>query len=198
MRDEIKNYLEELKTSSMNKDLSSKFLSIESYKCKLNNGKTIRREKILKNNSDGSAAIIYPITEDGKVILAVEPRVFTKNTVDVGFPTGYIENGENPKDAARRELLEETGYIAEKLINVGSFYQDQGCSGALNHYFIALNCKKVCEQNLDEGEFIKYVLVEKDEFNELINNGYMSGLNTAYLIEKEKNLKRERRIKNEI
>ena len=192
MRDEIIKTLEEFKTVCMTKIDSNKFLKIESYLCYLNNGKTIKREKILKNNKDGSAVVVYPVTEDGKIILAIEPRVFTKKTVGIGLPAGYIELGEKPIEAAKRELVEETGYTSREFIPMGAFYQDQGCSGAYNHYYIALDCKKVSEQKLDESEYIKYVLVDDKELEELLDNGYITGLNSAYLIEKRKSYVRRK------
>lgn len=193
MREEIIKALEELKTVCKTPQDKNRFLSIESYLCELNNGKVIRRERILKNNKDGSAVVVYPITEDGKIILAIEPRVFTARTVGIGLPAGYIEEGEEPIDAARRELREETGYASDNLIHMGAFYQDQGCSAALNHYFLALNCKKIGEQKLDPSEFIKYVLVDNNELEELLNNGYITGLNSAYLIEKGRSYVRRKK-----
>ena len=191
MNKQIEKYFQELKTLQMIECSEGKFLTTKSYKCKLNNGQIITREKLLKNGSDGSASIILPITEDNKVILAVEPRVFTKKTVDVGLPAGYIEDNEEAIDAAKRELLEETGYTSDEFISLGSFYQDQGCSEAYNHYYVALNCKKVSDQNLDDGEFIKYILVDSNEVNELIEEGYIGGLNSIYAIEKGKNYLKE-------
>lgn len=193
---EIEKYYDELKTIDMKKtsSIKSSFLSIENYNCKLNNGHIIKREKILKNNKSGSAAIILPITEDGKIILAIEPRVFTKKTVDIGLPAGYIENKEYPYMAAIRELEEETGYTSDQLELLGSYYQDQGCSEAINYYYIAYNCKRVNQQNLDEGEFIKYILVTLEELEELVEKNYIKGLNSAFIIEKgKKQLKKIRR-----
>lgn len=194
---ELKEYMEQLKTISYTKiedekKDESKFLKIERYSYNLNNGKTVKREKVIKNGKDGSAAIILPITENNEIILAIEPRVFTKKTVDVGLPAGYIEEDEEPIISARRELLEETGYDSSKFIELGSFYQDQGCSGAYNYYYVALDCKKVSDQTLDQGEFIKYILVNYEELEELINMGYITGLNSAYAIEKGKRYIRER------
>lgn len=191
MREEIKNVFDEFKTIKKEKKEGNKFLSIESYICELNNGKVITREKILKGGNDGSAVIVLPITQNEKVILAIEPRVFTEKTVDMGLPSGYIENGEEPKDAALRELKEETGYVPNRLEYLGSFYQDQGCSSALNHYFIAFDCEKKYDQNLDESEFIKYVLVDFKELDYLLDNGYIKGLNSAYTIEKAKKYMKE-------
>lgn len=185
---EIEAYYEELKTINMVRTSGDEegFLSVEKYDCKLNNGHIIKREKILKNKKDGNAAIVLPITEDNKVILAIEPRVFTKETVDVGYPAGYIEDGELPVVSAVRELEEETGYTSDDLEFLGSFYPDQGCSGAYNYYYLARNCRKVKEQKLDEGEFIKYILVTFAELDELLNRGYIKGLNSAYVIEKSR------------
>ena len=141
---------------------------------------------MLKNKKDGSAVIILPITEDNKVILAIEPRVFTKETVDIGLLAGYIEENELPVISAIRELEEETGYTSNDLEFLGSYYQDQGCSGAYNFYYLARNCKKVKKQKLDKDEFIKYILVTLEELEELMKRGYIKGLNSAYAIEKGK------------
>lgn len=187
--DMINRYIEELSTIKREIiDEESKFLAVEKYRCHLNNGKMIIREKLLKNQKDGSAAIIFPITVDNQVILAMEPRVFTEKTVDIGLPAGYIEYLEEPIKAASRELKEETGYQSNNLIHLGSFYQDQGVSAAYNHYFLAKDCIKVSNQNLDEGEFIKYILVSFDELDWLLENGYINGLNSVYTIEKVKKL----------
>ncbi len=187
VRLDIINALEELRTVHMKKVEGSSFISVESYECSLNNGKKIKREKVLKNGEDGSAVIVYPITEYGKILLACEPRVFTDQTVDIGFPAGYIEDFESPIEAAKRELLEETGYAPQELISLGSFYPDQGSSGALNHYFIALGCKCVSEQHLDESEYIKHLLVSSEELKELVDCGFIKGLNTQYLLLKGEN-----------
>lgn len=191
---EIETYYEELKTIDMIKKYPDKngFLKIEKYDCILNNGHTIKREKLLKNERDGSAVIILPITEDNRVILAIEPRVFTKETVDIGLPAGYIEENELPVLSAVRELEEETGYTSTDLELLGAYYQDQGCSGAYNFYYLARNCKKVKEQKLDEEEFIKYILVTFEELEELMKKGYIKGLNSAYAIEKSKQYLKER------
>lgn len=193
MQDNIEEIINEYKTIEKEKIDGNKFLSIETYECKLNNGKTIRIEKLLKGHGDGSAAIVLPITKDNKVVLAIEPRVFAKNTVDIGLPSGYIEEYELPLNAAIRELKEETGYVPVEIKYLGSFYQDQGCSAALNHYFIAFNCEKKYDQQLDQDEFVKYVEVSLKDLDYLIEHGYIRGLNSAYTIEKAKEYLKEMR-----
>ena len=79
--DKLKSYRKELQTVHFEKVNASQFLKIESYRCVLKNGRVLKREKLLKNGRNGSAAIVLPITANGKVIVNVEPRVFTKETV---------------------------------------------------------------------------------------------------------------------
>lgn len=187
--EELKSIIEELKTIQVDKrELRQidKFLQSEAYYFKLNNGIIIPRERLLKGNKDGSAAIIMPITKDDEVLTVIEPRVFTELTVGVGFPAGYIEKGEDVKEGALRELKEETGYISNNITEVDSFYQDEGCSGALNHIFIARNCKKEYEQSLDKDEVVRYMLFNYEELFELENMGYIKGGNTKLALEKSK------------
>lgn len=104
----------------------------------------------------------------------------------IGFPAGYIEQGEDPYQAALRELQQETGYVSNNLELLATFYQDEGCSKAFNHVFLALDCEKKFEQNLDAGEYIKYFECTYDEALELANMGYISGSNSIIALEKSK------------
>lgn len=169
------------------------FLSSQKYKCYLNNGKTIIRENLLKNNEEGKASIILPITDQNTVILTIQPRVFTKTTVGISLPAGYVEKKEKHIEAARRELLEETGYDSKNLIEVAEFYQDDGIGGALNKGFVALNCKKVAIQQLDESEFINYFECTIDELLELYERKYILDGGSQLVIEKSKKYLKERR-----
>ena len=162
------------------------FINVESYNCKLQNGIIIPREKIVKGASNGNAVIIFPVTKEGNTLLVVQPRVFTKETVCVELPAGYMEEGESPETAGRRELEEETGYVPEKIELLASYYQDQGCSAAYNYCMLALNCKKVKEQNLDKDEVIHYFECSFDEAVELVERGYITDIQSQFTIEKAK------------
>lgn len=162
------------------------FVTNERYICTLNNGEDIIREKIKKAKKDGSAVIVIPVTKDNEVIVTVEPRVFTEKTVGVGFPAGYIEDGEEPEFAALRELQEEIGVIPEKLIPLASFYQDEGISAAKNTAYLALGCTEGYEKNPDEGEFVEYFKCSFNEVLELQQDGYIEGSNSVIAIEKAK------------
>ncbi len=192
--EELNTYINSLKT---NKKIllqqAPTFLSIKKYRCILNNGQTIIREKLLKNNKNGKASIILPITDQNTVILTVQPRTFTKSTVGISLPAGYVETNEKHIDAAKRELLEETGYISNKFIEVAEYYQDDGVGAAYNKGFIALNCDKVADQVLDESEFIKYFECTIDELLELYEKGFILDGGSQLVIEKSKKYLKERR-----
>ncbi len=185
--EELENIIDSLKTIKKEKlTKEPRFIKSEVYRCHLNNDKTITREKILKNNKDGSAAIILPVTSDNNVVLTVEPRVFSKRTVGIGIPAGYIEDGEDSYTSALRELEEETGLVPDKLTKMGGFYQDMGCSSAYNETFLATGCKYLKNQNLDESEYIKYFECTYEEALELIDMNYIEGCNAVITINKAK------------
>lgn len=186
--EELNKYIDQLKTIKSKEIKTNKngFLSIKQIECYLNNGKKIKREQVLKNKKEGSASVVLPITETNEVILVVQPRVATKLTVGIELPAGYIEDNEDPLISAKRELAEETGYVSKELKLLTKYYQDQGCSKALNYSFIALNCKKVMNQNLDKDEYIKYFKCTYEEALELVELGYIMDVNSIITLEKSK------------
>lgn len=184
---ELRNYIDELRTVSKTKvNDNSKFITSDVYECLLNNGKMIMREKLLKGKKDGSAVLVLPYTNDEEVILSIEPRVFSKRTVGIGIPAGYIEDNEMPIEAAKRELLEETGYTSNDLKYLGGFYQDMGCSSAFNQIFLAMNAVDTGKQYLDQDEYVRPFKCTYDEALELIDMEYIQGANTIITLEKAK------------
>ncbi len=185
--DELNLYIEELKSKKKELlDTQSRFLKIQSYRSYLEDGRTVRREKIIKGNGSGNAAIVLPVTSDNNVILTVQPRIFTKSTVGIALPAGYVEENEDYIDGARRELQEETGYQSDNLIEICGFYQDEGCSEAFNKGFLALNCKKISNQKLDKDEFVRYFTCSIDELYELVNMNMILDGGSQLTIEKAK------------
>ncbi len=85
------------------------------------------------------------------------------------LPGGMLEEEESHKIAAKRELLEETGYSSSKL---KLLFEWEGKSKEFFHEctFVARECKKVQEQHLDGGEKIRVTLVSFDDFLQSCRN----------------------------
>jgi ADP-ribose pyrophosphatase len=88
--------------------------------------------------------LIYAETDDGTVLMLRQYKHGLRR-VCLTFPGGAIEDRESPVMAARRELLEETGYEATEWHSLGAFgtNANQGCNAA--HLFRATGCRRVQE-----------------------------------------------------
>lgn len=78
------------------------------------------------------------------------------------FPGGVFEPGENPQEAASRELLEETGYKPGKILKLGEFSPNPAIMANKLHIFLAEDLIDTGSQNLDADEFVSVELVDID------------------------------------
>lgn len=83
-----------------------------------------------------------------------------------------MEPGESPEAAARRELLEETGYAADDLIDLGSTWANFGNHTNRVHHFLARGCARVAEQSLDDSESIVVHVLSLDGLGDLLPQSY--------------------------
>ncbi|PTP85332.1 ADP compounds hydrolase NudE [Vibrio splendidus] len=90
----------------------SKLFSIESLDLRFSNG--VERTYERMKPSGRNAVMMVPITEQGDILLVREYAAGTER-YELGFPKGLIDPGEQPNEAAVRELKEEIGFGANKL-----------------------------------------------------------------------------------
>ncbi len=147
----------QVKSSQLVATYQEGYIGKSVYKVTLEDGSVRMCERILKNKRDGDAVVIIPITADGNFVMVIQSRPNTKENVVVEFPAGMVDEGEETIEAAKRELLEETGYVAEKINELEWHYQDQGCSRAIIRTYIAEGCRKVQEKELDGNEKLECV-----------------------------------------
>jgi ADP-ribose pyrophosphatase len=174
LENRIKSLIKDTKAEQINvKEVyKGKFITILEEDYRLPNGNIIQRERIRKNNGK-EAVIIVGRTSEDKYLLVVQNRI--NGIVSVEFPAGYIEEGEDVLVAAKRELLEETGYTSDDLYLLDTYRSSLGIDGSVINIVVANNVSLVSEQNLDESEYINYDLFTLDEIGELINNHYING-----------------------
>jgi len=112
---------------------------------------------------------IIAITEDGMVVLERQYRHGLGKTC-YELPCGVIEEGETPLEAAKRELLEETGYAGGEWKQLMTLSPNPATSNNLAHSFLATGVKKVAGQSLDATEDIEVHLKSQDYVRELLEN----------------------------
>lgn len=114
---------------------------------------------------------IIPITKDNKVVMV---RQFRHGIEDfcLEIPGGLVDSGEeNPESSAKRELLEETGYASDEIIQLGYCYPNPAVQNNICYFYLAKNCSEVAAQNLDPAEDIEVLLVPIQEIPQLLKNG---------------------------
>ena len=122
-------------------------------------------------------AVIIPVTEDGKIIIAKQEQPGKKPFM--GLVGGRLDEGEDPLEAAKRELLEETGY--EGKVQLITMCLDDAYSTMERYCFVITDCKKVAEPKWDEDEFIDIELVTIEEFKKILKSGQMTDVEVGYL-----------------
>lgn len=122
---------------------------------------------------------VIALTEDKQVILVRQYRHAAGEEI-LEIPGGVIEKDESPEQAARRELLEETGYEFTSLEFLAELYANPSTATNKTHCFLATGGIKTSNQKLDRGEEIIVELVNLAELKELVlNNKLGQALHTS-------------------
>ncbi len=123
---------------------------------------------------------VLPIVEDN--IAMIEILRYPRNCLSLEIPSGHIENGESPREAAFRELEEETGYTAGQLECIGSF-NPLSRSTQQAHLFIAKDLKKG-PQRLEVTEQIDVKLIPIKDIQKLLTSGKITHAPTLLALQR--------------
>ncbi|GMV34452.1 MAG: hypothetical protein DCC59_12240 [Chloroflexi bacterium] len=128
-------------------------------------------------------ANVVALTKDDKMVLIKQYRHGVRE-ISLELPGGVVDAGEDPLEGARRELMEETGYSAGEMIEVGRIYPNPAIQQNTLYCYLATGVEWAGEQHLDESEEIEVALVPLDEVIELARQGgFKHALNVAVLFE---------------
>jgi ADP-ribose pyrophosphatase len=117
--------------------------------------------------------IVVAQTPEGKYLVERQYK-HGVGKVSLLLPGGVINDGEQPLPAAKRELLEETGYEANEWRGIGVYVSNAnyGCGRA--HVYVARNVRKVAEPNSGDLEDMAILLMDSSELIEAIRTGEMT------------------------
>ena len=166
------------------RDLEEKFVSGE----EVFHGKllSVRRDVVrLPDGSEGvreyirhpGAVLIVPLFADGRVLLERQFR-YPHRREFLEVPAGRIEPGELPLTAAKRELLEETGYVASGWTRLGVIHTSIAFSDEAIEMFLAKGLEKR-EAKLDAGEFLEVFALPLEEAAAMVRDGKITDAKTV-------------------
>lgn len=132
-------------------------------------------------NKEKDSVKIVAFTKNKELILVEQYRPTIEETT-IELPGGGIEvdSDDSRKQAALRELREETGYTSNMIefLNVENYSL---YSTGKRYTYLAFDCEKISEQDLDPTEFIKTKLIPLDEIKKDLKDGKIGGWGFIYM-----------------
>jgi 8-oxo-dGTP pyrophosphatase MutT (NUDIX family) len=113
---------------------------------------------------------VLPFTDEGELLLVRQHR-YGVDRDSLEIPGGMVDPGESPSQAARRELLEETGYAPDRLEPIGQIESNPAILTNTTHTFLALGCRCVASPKLDGTEELELVKRPAGDVDRLLQGG---------------------------
>ena len=154
----------------------------------LPNGKQALREVA---DHPGGVAIVA-IDSDGN-LLTVKQYRYVFSRVFEEIPAGKLEPGEDPREAALRELREETGAEPKQLLELGELVVSPGAYGEVLHLYLAEDLE-LHEQSPDEDEFLEIIKTPFEEMLRRALSGELRDAKTVIGILKTDALRRQHKL----
>ena len=170
----------EEKTKSVKNIFDGNIIKLRVETVELPDGKTATRELI----SHGGGVGVIAVDENGEVFMVSQYRIAAREMM-MEIPAGKIDNGEDPLECGKRELIEETGYAAEEFTYLGTYYATPGYCEEKLHLYLARKLKFV-GQHLDEGEFLNVKKYKLDDLCNMVMENKINDAKTAIAILKAK------------
>ena len=159
------------RTLSTRNIFQGKVISLQVDEVQLPNGEISTREIV---RHPGAVAVLA-LKDDKMIVVEQYRKALEKSQIEI--PAGKLEPGEDPLEAAKRELEEETGFVCESLVHIGSFYTSPGFADELLHLYAAEQLREG-EKRPDEDEFLECGAITLDEARRYIREGRISDAKT--------------------
>ena len=126
----------------------------------------------------GPGVSVLALTDDDRVVLTRQFRPGPERVM-IDIPSGFVDDGEDPAEAAARELAEETGY--EGTLSAVGRTTPNGYSTEVRHIFVAHACRRVRDQTTAPDEDIEVFLASIDELRRLLRDDQLTVVDGTYL-----------------
>lgn len=150
-----------------------KLLHVKEDRVELPDGNRSTREYIVHPG----AVVVIPLLENGDVVMERQFRYPLRRDL-YELPAGKLDPGESPLACARRELLEETGYIAKKWRFVATIHPCIGYSDEVMSLYLAQDLT-LGEHNRDGDEFLEIFHLPIQEALEWVRTGRITDVKTV-------------------
>ena len=140
----------------------------------------VRKDFCVRENSEKEASFftiespnwvnILALTSSDEVVFIEQFRHGIEETI-LEIPGGMIDGDEKHESAARRELLEETGYSSENWVYLGKSFPNPAIQNNTIFHYLALNCEKTRETEFDEHESVVTTLLPLAGCGQLVADG---------------------------
>ncbi len=164
------------KTLSVKEIFKGKIISVHEDEIELPDGSRAKREIV-----EHSGGVCVAAITDEKELFFVRQFRYPYKKVLLELPAGKLEKGEDPLEAGMRELREECGVTAEKVLPMGTVYPTVAYCSEIIYLYAAVGLKKA-EQDLDEGEFLSVEKIKISDAVEMVMNGEISDSKTVALV----------------
>lgn len=155
---------------------NGKIINVRRDEAALHNGKPCTREVV--EHSGG--VCVAALTDKGELLFVRQFR-YPYGEVIIELPAGKLEKGEDPFEAGKRELEEETGHVADKYYDLGKFYPTPGYCGEIIHLYAASQLHET-QMNPDEDEYLEVERISVDKAVEMVLAGEIPDGKTQALV----------------
>lgn len=139
------------------------------------------KSEIFNKIKTRDVAVVLPIFSDGSLLMIENYRYPIRKKL-LEIPGGFIEKNEKPPLAAKRELIEETGYSCKNLKNKGWFYCWPARSTQKIHVFVAKDLILTTKQALEDFEYSKIRKLSKKQVTKELSRSIQSGITLSALL----------------
>lgn len=161
-------------------------VNVRMDKAELFNGHIVKREVV----EHPGGVTVLPIDDEGNCYM-VEQFRYPMGKMMLEAPAGKLEYGEEPRYSAERELSEETGFTAGRLIEMGTYSTSPGISTEVLHMYLALDLKPG-KTHPDDDEYLNIKKLPLAQLVDMVMSGEIDDGKTIVAV-----LKAEKYLKNQ-